>query len=302
MPALSVVINTKNAAATLEATLKSVKSIAEEIVVVDMESTDGTEKIAKKYTSHVFALEKDYHFVEPARNFAIEKTTGEWILIIDADEELGAELSQEIAQIVAGKGSAESYFISRQNIVFGKWIEHAGWWPDYQLRLFKKGAVVWSDKIHSVPQTHQKPAFLPAKKEFALIHHNYPTVELFLEKLDRYTTVESQQVEEKQTRVTSATLIHAFSREFFARCFKHRGIEDGIHGVSLSYMQAMYELVKQLKIWEKSGAAPTHDAKESISALRTFNRDLKYWLADWECQHSSGLTHLYWQIRRRLMI
>src|SRR3989344_3276878 len=137
MPKISVVINTLNEEANLPRALASVKSFANEIVVVDMMSDDKTVEIAKKAGAKVYEF-KRVGYVEPARNFAISKAEGDWIFILDADEELTASLSRELSKI-AKNGSADYVRVPRKNMIFGKWVEHSRWWPDYNIRFFKKG-------------------------------------------------------------------------------------------------------------------------------------------------------------------
>jgi glycosyltransferase involved in cell wall biosynthesis len=145
---LSVVINTKNSSATLEKALGSVRSFADEIVVMDMQSTDNTLEIAKKYDCQVYS-HKDVGYVEPARNAAIAKAKGEWIFILDADEEAPDKLKDLVSEL--STTTTDSYFVPRSNIIFGRAV-NTGWWPDYILRLFRKDHVTWSDELHAVPQ------------------------------------------------------------------------------------------------------------------------------------------------------
>ena len=197
---LSVVINTKDALTGNDEhkfadTLKSI-AFADEIIVVDMNSSDRTVEIAKKFTDKIYTF-RDVGFVEPARNFAIRKASKEWVLIIDADEILPGTLKDRILQLTQGDATADVYYLPRKNLVFGTWFHSAGWWPDYQLRLFKKGAVVWSDKIHSVPKTKGNTDKLAPREDYAILHYNYQTVEQFIERLNRYTSHEARQRQEE---------------------------------------------------------------------------------------------------------
>ncbi len=332
---LSVVINTKNSAKTLEKALKSVKSLADEIVIVDMKSEDDTVKIAKKYTDKVFSHE-DVGYVEPARNFAIAKATGDWILILDSDEEVSPGLKEFIMSLMRidqTELDADCYYVPRRNMIWGKGMEKTGWWPDHILRLFKKGYVEWSDEIHSIPMTTGNVVELPAEDDYAIIHHNYDTVSEFVSRLNRYTDIEANKAHDAQRTTQnglrlpagkagitdSCNLIREFNSELLRRLFASRGIEEGVHGVGLSYLQGMYQLVAELKAWEiekvtekQSGRASKmqrskdveryRDIESSIAELRSFQRDLNYWIADWNFYNSSGLTKLVWRIRRKLKI
>lgn len=295
---ISVVINTKNAAETLERALKSV-SWADQIVVMDMHSSDATEKIAKKFKAD-FYTHADVGYVEPARNAAIKKAIHPWVLILDADEEIPATLAERITSLVNGDATADAYFLPRKNIVFGEWYQHAGWWPDYQLRFFKAGHVVWADKIHAQPTIHGIKDYLAPTEEHAILHYNYQTIEQFVERLNRYTNHEVTARPFAKETLDSADLVRAFSNELFARLFKHRGIDGGLHGTSLSYLQAMYESVVVLKQWQNAGfTSQQNDQELTIAALRKMQKDLNYWIADWHVERTSGLEQWWWRIRRK---
>src|SRR5690606_14218835 len=126
-------------------TLKSVR-FADEVVIVDMQSTDATLAIAQEVTDRIISV-KDVGYVEPARNTALSKATGDWILLVDADEEVPETLRDYLFERMEQPDSAEAYYLPRKNIVFGTWYHYAGWWPDYQLRFFKRGTVTWPTKI-----------------------------------------------------------------------------------------------------------------------------------------------------------
>ena len=307
---LSVVINTKNAAATLEKTLKSVK-FADEIVVVDMKSDDKTVEIAKKYTDKIFS-HKDVGYVEPARNYAIKKATGDWILIVDADEEIPQELKKAIKGILktsaAEESTADAYYIPRRNLIFGRAIEKTGWWPDYVLRLFKKGYVTWSDEIHSVPITRGEVKELPAVSEIAIVHHNYQHVDQYINRLNRYTTIQSEELvtdlEKDQEEVDGPYITRKFYSEFLSRFFAHRGVNDGTHGLALSLLQGLSEASVAIKAWERAGFPESNREQEemTVAELEQFKREMAYWIASWHVDNSTGFERLIWRVRRRLFI
>lgn len=297
---ISVVINTKNAAATVKKALDSVQW-AQEIIVMDMHSEDETEEIAKTAKAQIFT-HPDVGYVEPARNKALEKATGNWILVLDADEEVPPSLAARLKQLAAGDATADAYFLPRKNIVFSTWYQYAGWWPDYQLRFFKNGVVTWSEEIHQPPHIQGSHDHLAPQEKNALIHHNYQTVEQFLTRLNRYTSHEVSSRDQSNTTTTS-DVISNFNNELMARLFKHKGIDGGVHGVGISYLQAMYELVVRLKQWQSNDFPETqHDQTQTIAELRQFQSALNYWIADWQATHTSGLAKLYWLVRKKLKI
>lgn len=300
---LSVIINTKNAAKTLKQALESIKWV-EDIVIVDMHSTDDTVQIAERYTKRIFRF-KDVGYADPARNYAISKAKGEWILIVDADEEIPKTLSDFIKTIISNDIDPELqgdvYKIARKNIIFGGWLEHAGWWPDRQIRLFKNDSLTWDERVHSLPQIHGKVVELPATEELAIIHYNYPTLDSYLTRFNRYTTIE---VESRGKQPSNArSVIGGFRRELMSRLFGYGGIDGGIRSVGISFMQAMYELTVGMKQWEKAEYKEQKSSpQEAIKELQLLRQDLAYWTANWQVAHTRGLTKLYWMLRRKLKI
>lgn len=303
---LSVVINTKNAEQTIEATLKSVK-FADEIVIVDMMSTDKTVEIAHKYTDNIYS-HKDVGYVEPARNFAIKKATGDWILIVDADEEVPQELRRALQGIIdaakSNEPTADCFYIPRRNLIFGKALEQTGWWPDYVLRFFKKGYVSWSDEIHSVPITKGTVQELPAVAEIALIHHNYQHVSQFVSRMNRYTNIQAEDFVSDHQEVSGSVVMKKFYSEFLSRFFAQRGVNDGTHGLALSLLQGMSEAVVALKAWEHLGFPESNreQEEETVAELSQFHKELAYWIASWHIENSTGFQQLIWRIRRKLFI
>ncbi|MEA2056925.1 MAG: glycosyltransferase family 2 protein [Patescibacteria group bacterium] len=299
---LTAVINTKNEEKNIEDCLKSVEFI-DEIVVVDMESQDNTVKLAKKYTKNIFN-HKDVGYVEPARSFALNKVKSGWVLLIDADERVPLQLKKQIKDIIKNP-EADAYLIARKNIIFDKWIKGAGWWPDYQVRLFKKGSVSWNKEIHSQPKLKGEVKKLPAEEKLSLIHYNYQTVQQFVERLNRYTDVQSSEIQNYDKIDSDAfQLVSAFGDEFLKRMFATKGLALGAQGVSLSFLQAFYQTTLAIKKWELKEFKTNGQELEAdvLSALNRFKSGLSYWIADWQIKHTTGLTQIYWKLRRYLKI
>lgn len=248
---ISGVINTFNEEKNLERCLSSLRPLVEEIVVVDMHSSDRTTAVAKKHGARIF--EHEYtRFVEPARNFALSKAVGDWIFLIDADEELPLSLVKTLKEI-AMEDRVDWVEIPRKNIIFGKWISHSRWWPDFLVRFFRKGKVVFSDKIHSPPRTVGTGLKLEAIEANALLHYNFQTVSQYLESLNRYTDIQAEQLKAAGEKFRAKDLIVKPWGEFCSRFFAGEGYKDGLHGLALGLLQAFSELVVYLKFWEGSG-------------------------------------------------
>jgi glycosyltransferase involved in cell wall biosynthesis len=303
---ITALVHTKNAAATLADCLESLKFV-DHVLVIDMDSTDETRAVAKKYKATVYS-HPDVGYVEPARNFALQKVKTPWTLIIDADEEVPKELQKRLLAITKSAqetdGSAEVVYIPRKNIIFDRWIKHTGWWPDYQLRFFKTGMVDWPAQIHAQPEITGEVTYIEDNEELALIHHNYQSVEQFIDRLNRYTTIEVDRgqhaTKSKNAKVhVSSSLSSAFASEFSRRYFVEHGSEDGVHGLALSYLQSFYQLVVQLKKWQAAGFPTEQDRKAPTEGLEQLIYDLEYWLADYHAQHSRGLAQIWWKLKRK---
>lgn len=279
MNELSVVINTLNEEENIERAIKSVKKIADEIVVVDMESDDKTRSIARQLGAKVY-MHRRMGYVEPARNFAISKAKGDWILILDADEEISPSLSKKIKRVI--NTTDKTYFtLPRKNIIFGRWIEHSGWWPDYNIRLFIKRSVTWDDEIHSVPVTTGKGGDFEPKEQNAIIHHNYKNIEQYINRLNRYTSIQAKEKWEVHKKFEWKNLLTSSTSEFVTRYFKHQGYKDGIHGLALSLLQSFSELVVEVKVWQEARFVEKEvSVKEVISEIRKSEQEVNYWNAN----------------------
>lgn len=248
---ISVVINTLNEEKNIEQAMKSV-AWADEILICDMHSDDDTPVIARKLGAKVI-FHKRTGFVEPARNFAISKASHEWVLVLDADEEIPEGLADRLKEIVSGGGVTTFVEIPRKNIVFGKALKASMWWPDYKVRFFKAGAVTWSNKIHRVPKTEGQGLTLPADERWAIIHHHYDNISQFVRRMDNYSNIQAQELKQEGYIFDWADLIKKPLSEFLSRFFAHRGFEDGLHGLALSLLQAYSFLLVYLKLWEMEG-------------------------------------------------
>lgn len=273
---ISVVINTLNEEKNISKAIESVKW-ADEIIVCDMHSDDKTVEIAKRSSAKVFLCERA-GFVEPARNFAISKASNDWILILDADEEVPDSLAKKLQNIANKMAQIDFVEIPRKNIIFDKFIQSSLWWPDFQIRFFKKGKVLWNDQIHSKPKVSGAGLKLAEKEEEAIIHYNYQSIGQFLERMNRYTSIEADQLIKSGYKFDWRDLLKIPPNEFLSRFFANKGFKDGLHGLALSLLQAFSFLTVYLKVWEQSGFI-----KQEISLSQFKNetergaKSIEYW-------------------------
>ncbi len=239
---LSVVIIAKDAALTLPNCLKSIKRLAcEVIVVVDSRSRDETVEIAKATGARVFKRKFDNFAAQ--KNFGLTKAGGEWVLALDADEEISVQLAEEIARVLP-LTSATAFKIARLNYIWGKAMSHTDWDPqtDTHVWLWKRGSGQWVGNVHEEVVVLGKIDHLQGYK----IHHNYQSVEQFLDKMNQYTTLEAQ------NRTFSLPLLFIYPVWKFIRHYIiYQGFLDGWHGLALSYLMAIYGLAIYIKAWEK---------------------------------------------------
>jgi len=305
---ISVILATYNEEKNIKDCLEFVKDLADEIVIVDGTSTDKTVEIASRYTKKIFVRENPWMF-HKNKQYAIEKATGDWILYLDADERVTPELREEIIRVTKGqklgvKDQVNGFWIPRKNIIFGKWICHTGWWPDYQLRLFRRGkAFLPCKSVHEQPQLIGRAGYL----KNPLVHYNYQTVFQFVQKLNNlYTENDKKVFLSKGKKIKWEDAIRFPSGEFLKRFFFEEGYKDGFHGLVLSIFQAFSSFVTFAKIWEESGFAEMN-SKDFLSKIekegKKISREFKYWLLTAKLsQANSFLKKFYYRLRRKLVL
>lgn len=275
-PNISAVINVRNEAEVLNKCLRSIKNFVDEIIVVDMNSTDGSQEIAKKAGAQVFSY-RPMKFVEPARNFALSKATGKWILLLDPDEFLTKTLKNELLSITK-RTDVDFVKIPRKNIIFGKWIRHSNSWPDYLIRFFKKGAVTWKKEIHSQPTTKGNGITLLDSEKMAIQHNNYTSVSQFVTRAIRYSGIQADELFTQNYKLKTSDFLLKPIQEFNSRFFFAEGYKDGFHGLVFSLLQAFAIALIYIRLWEKQGCQEKPITKESfVSASQETTFEYDFW-------------------------
>jgi glycosyltransferase involved in cell wall biosynthesis len=279
MSKISAVISAFNEEKNIERCLKSL-AFADEIVVVDNSSTDKTAEIAKKYTSRIFTQKNNPAEIDLQKNFGFEKATGDWILSVDADEEVPAELGVEIKTVINKKNTINGYWIPRKNIIFGKFIEHTGWFPDPQLRLFRKGKGKYvKAHVHEALKLDGESAYL---KEF-LVHHHYETITQFIRRtVDIYAPNEAKDYLDKGYQFSYFDAIRFPLSEFISRFFARKGYQDGFHGLILSILMAFYHFMIFAYLWEKQGFKEYDKEdflKDTEKEFQRAGKEILYWVS-----------------------
>ena len=298
---ISALVHTYNEEGNIKRCLESLKWV-DEVILIDMGSTDKTVEIAKLYKAKVYQHEYT-GFVEPARNFGIEKSNGNMILVVDADEEIPITLSHYLI-IEAKTPKSDFYRIARKNLIFAKWIKHSGWWPDYQVRFFKKGCVSWNSKIHGIPFTKGIGQDLDAVSELSIIHHNYQNIGQYIERLNRYTNIAAKELFLSNQLFSLEKLIRASSQEFNSRFFIREGYKDGVHGFTLALLQSFSEAVTYFKLWELEKYKDNKvELKNLQKEVNSSFREIQYWFFSEEIKKTSSfLEKVFLKFKRRLKI
>ncbi len=267
--------------------LASIKNLCDEIVVTDMSGGSEISKIAKKYDAKVF--KHDFvNYVEPVRNFGIEKAGGDWILILDPDEEISQTLANQLKQI-CGDEKADFVRVPRKNIIFGKWIKHSRWWPDHNVRFFKKDMVSWTQTIHGVPITQGDGLDLEPKEELAIVHHHYDSIEQYIERMNRYTSIQAKSMFERHVFKWQDIIAKPVA-EFVGRYFAGEGYKDGLHGLGLASMQAFSELFVYLKVWQMQGFKDQQvGLKDVVDEIGNAQKEINYWKNDAQVMEGGGI-------------
>lgn len=243
MTRLSVIVITRDEAHNIRECLESVRW-ADELVVVDSGSTDGTQAVCREYTAKL--IETDWPGYGPQKNRALEHATGEWILSIDADERVTPDLRREIEAAITNPGFA-AYRMPRRSSYCGRFLRHGGWWPDRVTRLFRRGHARFSDAAVHERLEAQGPI---GELQSPLLHFSFRDLEQVLNKVNSYSSAGAEMLVDRGKRGgLGAAVAHAVAAFVRTYVFK-RGFLDGREGFMLAvsnaegtyyrYLKAMY--------------------------------------------------------------
>ena len=244
MPKLSVTVIARNEAEYIGAALESV-AWADDIVVVDSESTDGTVAIAKRHTDRVIV--RPWPGYSAQKNHAASLARHEWILSVDADERVTPELGAEIRALLSSTPAAQAYRIPRVTWHLGRWIRSTDWYPDHQTRLYDRGAAHWTGEyVHEALSVAGKVGTLNGD----LQHFPYRDIADHLETIDRYTTFAARQMRAEGRHCGLLQLAGHPPLAFLRNYIAHGGFRDGVPGFIVSTLNAYYVFLKFAKLRE----------------------------------------------------
>lgn len=243
MPVTATVI-TFNEAANLAAALESL-AWADEIVVVDSESTDDTVAIARRFTDRVIVRPWPGYVAQ--KNFAAEQATHDWIVSLDADERVSAPLAEEIRALLSHEPPAPGYRVPRVTFHLGRWIRSTDWYPDYQLRVYDRRRARWTGRyVHESVKADGPVVDLRGE----ILHYAYRDLAHHLQTMDRYTTLAARQMFEDGRRAGWLDLAMHPPAAFLRNYVLRGGVRDGVPGLIVSAMNARYVGLKFAKLWE----------------------------------------------------
>jgi glycosyltransferase involved in cell wall biosynthesis len=242
MNKISVTVITKNEEKNISDCLNSVKW-ADELIVVDSESTDKTVEIAKQFTDKVFI--RKWEGYVPQKRYALSLASNEWVLSLDADERITPELKDEIINLSPSDFSG--FKIRRKNFLMNKEITSCGWEKDFQLRLFKKDKTDLNERlVHEKFMTEGKVGTL----KNPMLHYTFESFTDYFNKINRYTSLKSEELLKKKKKIGGWTIfshsVSAFSAFFFVR----RGFKDGVYGLIISLLHSVSTMMNYIKLWE----------------------------------------------------
>ncbi|MGE0041767.1 MAG: glycosyltransferase family 2 protein [Vicinamibacterales bacterium] len=243
MPGVTVTVITRNEAANLAAALDSV-AWADEIVVVDSESTDDTVAIARRYTDRVIVRPWPGYVAQ--KNFAAAEARHDWILSLDADERISARLADDI-RAVLGQPDAAGYRMPRVTWHLGRWIRSTDWYPDHQLRLYDRRRARWTGRLVHESVTADGPVGALGGE---ILHYAYRDIAHHLQTMDRYTTLAARQMHEEGRRARWYDVLVRPRLAFVRNYLLRGGFRDGSAGLIVSWMNAQYVGLKYAKLWE----------------------------------------------------
>jgi glycosyltransferase involved in cell wall biosynthesis len=214
----------------------------DEILVVDSGSIDRTVELAEKLGARV--IESPWHGYATQKNYAAEQACNDWILSLDADEALSESLEGEIWTLKKKGPNYDAYTMPRLAQYLGRWILHCGWYPDRKVRLYHRAKAKWvGDFVHESVQVNGRVGYL----ESNLLHFTCDSLSEHLKTMDRYTTLAAEELVSRNEKIRLRNMILDPAWTFTRTYFFQRGFQDGLEGLTIAYMAALYTFLKYAK-------------------------------------------------------
>jgi glycosyltransferase involved in cell wall biosynthesis len=266
---LTVIIPCKNERKNIRPCVESARRVADEVLVADSGSTDGTLEIVRSMGG-CRIVEREYINSGNFKNWAIPQAACPWVLILDADERVSEPLAVEINQLLAGQPARDGYHIYRANYFLGHRIRHAGWGSDKVLRLFRRdlGRYVGESDHAEVHVASGRVGRLRARLE----HFTYWTYDQYFQKFARYTVQGAQNYHAAGRRATLARMLLGPPLRFLHCYIVRLGFLDGLAGLQISALTGMSSFVKQIRLWELEHATAQPDPEAEQAEKQNCDR------------------------------
>lgn len=241
---ITAAVLVKDEEAVLAECLETLRWADELLVVVDASTHDRSVEIARRFTSHVHV--RPFVSFPDQRNAGLDVAHSAWVLFVDADERVSPELAAEVRKVVATPAGCDGFWIPRHNVICGRVVRHAGWWPDEQLRLLRRerarfdpARLVHELAMLETPAGHLRNAF---------VHYNYDNLGEFCRKQEQYSALEAQHLFGKGIRPRARALLGQPARELWRRFVSLQGYREGWLGLTLSALLAFYAFRTQQRL------------------------------------------------------
>lgn len=254
---ISAFVITFNEEANLSRCLKSL-SFCDEIVVIDSHSSDRTQEIAREHGAKV--IERDWPGYVAQKAFGLSQVSYDWVLNLDADEEVSPQLRASIEQVIEVEVPADlaGYEVNRLVYHFGRWWRNGGWYPEYRLRLFRRDKVTWGGR-----DPHERP--IPSGKVLALsgdlYHYTYRDLSDQLERLHKFSSIAAQEAFSRGKRCSCWQIVVNPIVRLVKFYIVKQGFREGMAGIVVAGAEAFYTFMKYAKLWELERSAG--DAEDS---------------------------------------
>ena len=241
---VSVYVLTYNNSRTIERCLKNLMW-AEELLVVDSFSTDGTFEICQRYTDKVYRREWKGHCDQ--YQYAADLTTREWIMFVDADEEVPLELAEEIQrELDGGVKGVDGFLVYRCTYYLGRWIRYGGWYPDGEIRLYRRNRGRWEGGLHAKVVVDGKVGSL----ENQYLHYTYRDISDQIQTVDKYSRIAAEDLVQGGERFSLLKLVFHPPFRFIKEYIFKSGFRDGLPGLIIIVTTMFYVFIKYAKLWE----------------------------------------------------
>jgi glycosyltransferase involved in cell wall biosynthesis len=261
---LTVLIPCKNERPNLRLCVESVRSVADEILVADSGSTDGTIAIARQLGCRV--IEREYVCSADFKNWAIPQASHPWVLVVDADERVTPELASEILEVLSSSASQDGYRIAFRTFFLGHELKHGGWSTGTSLRLFRRECRYQNVWVHADVVV---PSGRVGRFKHKFLHYTYWSMEQYFEKFNRYTSHGACDLSAKGRRPRLLWMILRPPLNFCKFYFVRGGFLDGVPGLLMATFSAYYGFVKYAKLWANVRGRPQPDPDAELAGETT---------------------------------